>query len=62
MFSREQLANDLRKLGVVADDTVMLHVSVRAVGEIAVEVHVESINLPRRRGADGSVGVTLRER
>jgi len=35
MHSREQLANDFRKLGVEADNTMMLHASVRAVGEIA---------------------------
>jgi len=35
MYSIEELANDFRKLGVRAADTVMLHASVRAVGEIA---------------------------
>ena len=35
MHSREELANDLRKLGTSAGDTVMLHASVRAVGEVA---------------------------
>lgn len=35
MHSRKQLANDLRELGVEAGDTMMLHASVRAVGEIA---------------------------
>jgi aminoglycoside 3-N-acetyltransferase len=35
MYSKEQLANDFRKQGVKAGDTVMLHASVRAVGEIA---------------------------
>ena len=35
MHSREQLANDIRKLGIEAGDTMMLHASVRAVGEIA---------------------------
>jgi aminoglycoside 3-N-acetyltransferase len=33
--SREQLANDFRGLGVRAGDVVMLHASVRAVGEVA---------------------------
>jgi len=33
--SREQLANDFRKLGITRGDTVMVHASVRAVGEIA---------------------------
>jgi aminoglycoside 3-N-acetyltransferase len=35
MFSREDLANGFRRLGVVPGDTVMLHASVRAVGGIA---------------------------
>lgn len=35
MHSREQLANDFRKLSITAADTVLLHASVRAVGEIA---------------------------
>jgi aminoglycoside 3-N-acetyltransferase len=35
MHSREQLANDLRTLGIDAGDTMMLHASVRAVGEVA---------------------------
>jgi aminoglycoside 3-N-acetyltransferase len=35
MHSREQLANDFRRLGVGAGDTVMLHASVRAVGPVA---------------------------
>lgn len=35
MHSREQLANDLRTLGIEAGDTMMLHASVRAVGEVA---------------------------
>jgi hypothetical protein len=32
MYSIEELANDFRKLGIRAGDTVMLHASVRAVG------------------------------
>ena len=35
MHSREQLTNGFRRLGVGACDMVMLHASVRAVGEIA---------------------------
>ena len=34
MYSTEELANDFRKLGIKARDTVMLHASVRAVGEV----------------------------
>ena len=35
MYSIEKLANDFRKLGTAAGDTVMLHASVRAIGEVA---------------------------
>ena len=35
MYSRDQLAGDFRKLGVAHGDVVMLHASVKAVGEIA---------------------------
>jgi aminoglycoside 3-N-acetyltransferase len=35
MYSIEELANGFRKLGISAGDTVMLHASVRAVGEVA---------------------------
>lgn len=35
MFSREDLADDFRGLGVSPGDTVMLHASVRAVGDVA---------------------------
>ena len=35
MYSTEELANDLRTWGIRSGDTVMLHASVRAVGEVA---------------------------
>src|SRR5215213_1887553 len=35
MFSREQLAQDFRAVGVLPGDTIMMHASVRAVGEVA---------------------------
>jgi aminoglycoside N3'-acetyltransferase len=35
MYSRQQLAADIRALGVVPGDVVMVHASVRAVGDIA---------------------------
>jgi aminoglycoside 3-N-acetyltransferase len=35
MYSIEELANGFRTLGIRAGDTVMLHASVRAVGEVA---------------------------
>jgi aminoglycoside 3-N-acetyltransferase len=37
MYSREERANDFRELGIAAGDTVMLHASVRAVGEVATD-------------------------
>ena len=35
MHSTQELADDFRRLGIKAGDTVMLHASVRAVGEVA---------------------------
>jgi aminoglycoside 3-N-acetyltransferase len=35
MYSRHDLAADLRRLGLMAGDIVMVHASVRAIGEIA---------------------------
>jgi aminoglycoside 3-N-acetyltransferase len=35
MYSRAHLANDLGRLGLAAGETVMVHASVRAVGEVA---------------------------
>jgi aminoglycoside 3-N-acetyltransferase len=35
MYSREELASGFRALGVAAGDTIMIHASVRSVGEIA---------------------------
>jgi aminoglycoside 3-N-acetyltransferase len=35
MYSRGQLADHFRELGVTASDTIMMHASVRAVGEVA---------------------------
>ena len=35
MYSIEELAEDFRQLGIKAADTIMLHASVRAVGEVA---------------------------
>jgi aminoglycoside N3'-acetyltransferase len=35
MHSRQELADGFRNLGVAPGDTVMLHASVRAVGEVA---------------------------
>src|SRR5271170_2369582 len=35
MYSIEELANDFLKVGIRAGDIVMLHASVRAVGEVA---------------------------
>src|SRR5215831_7122761 len=35
MFSRGQLADDFRRLGVMPGQTIFLHASVRSVGEVA---------------------------
>ena len=35
MYSRSELASDFRRLGVAPGDTLMLHASIRAVGEVA---------------------------
>lgn len=35
MYSREELANGFRRLGIAPGDTLMVHASVRSVGEIA---------------------------
>ncbi|MBN1410203.1 MAG: AAC(3) family N-acetyltransferase [Spirochaetales bacterium] len=35
MFSRHELAEGFKKLGIIPGDTVMVHASVRTVGEIA---------------------------
>jgi aminoglycoside 3-N-acetyltransferase len=35
VFSRAQLTDDFRALGIAAGDTVMVHASVRAIGEVA---------------------------
>jgi aminoglycoside 3-N-acetyltransferase len=35
MYSREELADGFRRLGIAAGDIVMVHASVRAVGEVA---------------------------
>jgi len=35
MYSTEELTTDFRKLGIVAADSIVLHASLRAVGEIA---------------------------
>ena len=35
MYSRQEIADDLRRLGIVPGDAVMLHASVRSVGRVA---------------------------
>jgi aminoglycoside 3-N-acetyltransferase len=51
MYSIEELANDFRNLGIRAGDTVMLHASVRAVGEVAggpdqIHLALKSVLIP----------------
>jgi aminoglycoside 3-N-acetyltransferase len=55
MHSREQLANDLRKLGVEPGDMVMVHASVRAVGEIAGGPDLIHLALKDALTAEGSL-------
>jgi aminoglycoside 3-N-acetyltransferase len=54
MISRQQLAADLRALGVTAGDIVMAHASVRAVGEVAGgpdEIHLAIMDVLTADGA-----------
>jgi len=51
MYSMKELATDFRKLGIRAGDTVMLHASVRAVGEVtggpdAIHLALKSVLTP----------------
>ena len=52
MYSIEELAKGLRTLGIRAGDTVMLHASVRAVGE--VPGGPDAIHLAPRGERDGA--------
>jgi aminoglycoside 3-N-acetyltransferase len=52
MHTRDDLADDLRRLGLQAGDTLMLHASVRAVGEIAggadqIHLAIKDVLTPR---------------
>jgi len=52
MTSRQQLAGDLRSLGLRAGDVVMIHASVRAIGEIAggpdqIHLAIKDVLTPR---------------
>lgn len=56
MYWTEQLANDFPKPGTGAGDTVMLHPSVGAVGEVACgpdHIHVALKSMPDLRGGSG---------
>src|SRR5438093_2233850 len=55
MHSRDDLARDLRSLGVAPGDTVMLHASVRAVGEVAGGPDQIHLALKDALTADGSL-------
>jgi aminoglycoside 3-N-acetyltransferase len=53
MLTREHLASDLAALGLAADDVVMVHASLRAVGEVAGgpdEVHLAIKDVITQRG------------
>src|SRR6516162_4603945 len=55
MFSRGQLADDFRRLGVLPGETIMLHVSVRAVGEVAGGPDQIHLALRDALGASGTL-------
>lgn len=55
MHSRPQLANHFRSLGVAPGDTIMLHASVRAVGEVAGGPDQIHLALKDALGENGSL-------
>jgi len=55
VYSIEELANDFRKLGVRAGATVMLHASVRAVGEVAGGPDAIHLALKSALSAEGTL-------
>jgi aminoglycoside 3-N-acetyltransferase len=55
MYSRRQLADDFRELGVSAGDTLMVHASVRSVGEVAGGPDQIHLALKDAVGADGTL-------
>jgi aminoglycoside 3-N-acetyltransferase len=55
MHSRQRLAADFRELGVAPGDVVMLHASVRAVGEVAGGPDEIHLALKDALGADGTL-------
>jgi aminoglycoside 3-N-acetyltransferase len=55
MHSRASLAHDLRALGLAPGDTVMVHASVRAVGEVAGGPDEIHLAIKDAIGADGTL-------
>jgi aminoglycoside N3'-acetyltransferase len=55
MYSIEELANDFHRAGIRAVDTVMLHASVRAVGEIAGGPDAIHLALKSALGPEGTL-------
>jgi aminoglycoside 3-N-acetyltransferase len=55
MHSRRQLIDDLRSLGVAIGDVVMVHASVRAVGEVAGGPDEIHLALEDAVGAEGTI-------
>ena len=55
MHSRASLASDLRALGLAPGDTVMVHASVRAVGEVAGGPDEIHLAIKDAIGADGTL-------
>src|SRR3954469_23513518 len=55
MYSRQELANGFRALGIGAGDTVMVHASIRAVGEVGGGPDVIHLALKDALTADGTL-------
>jgi len=55
MFLRADLARDFRALGVAAGDTVMVHASVRSVGQIAGGADEIHLPLKDALGSNGTI-------
>jgi aminoglycoside 3-N-acetyltransferase len=55
MYSRKELENGFRAVGIAAGDTVMVHASIRAVGEVAGGPDVIHLALKDALTADGTL-------
>jgi aminoglycoside N3'-acetyltransferase len=55
----QQLCEDLRRLGVASGDMVMVHASMRAIGEVEGRAHGVVVALDQAVGPDGAVLMNL---